>query len=75
MSRDADGNLMPMLATEITDRENGGLARDGMSVTWKLKANVRWHDGRPFTADDLLFAWAYAADPATAAVTIGSYKD
>src|SRR5262249_17654373 len=33
---DADGNLVPMLAAEIPDLENGGLARDGMSVTWKL---------------------------------------
>jgi peptide/nickel transport system substrate-binding protein len=72
---DDDGNLVPMLAAEIPDLENGGLARDGMSVTWKLKPNVRWHDGRPFTADDLVFTWEYAADPATAAVTIGSYKD
>jgi len=72
---DADGNLVPMLAAEIPDLENGGLGRDGMSVTWKLKPNVRWHDGEPFTADDLVFTWEYARDPATAAVTIGSYKD
>jgi peptide/nickel transport system substrate-binding protein len=72
---DGDGNLVPMLAAEIPDLENDGLARDGKSVTWKLKPNVRWHDGRPLTADDLVFNWEYAADPATAAVTIGTYKD
>ncbi len=72
---DADGNLVPMLAAEIPDLENGGLARDGMSVTWKLKPNVRWHDGKPFTADDVVFTWEYASDRATAAVSIGSYKD
>jgi peptide/nickel transport system substrate-binding protein len=72
---DADGNLVPMLAVEIPDFENGGLARDGMSVTWKLKPSVRWHDGKPFTADDLVFTSEYASDPATAAVSIGSYKD
>ncbi len=72
---DADGNLVPMLAAEIPDLENGGLARDGTSVTWKLKPNVRWHDGAPFTADDVVFTSEYASDPATAAVTIGSYKD
>src|SRR5262245_57855832 len=43
---DPDGELVPMLAAEIPDLENGGLARDGMSGTWKLKPNVRWHDGR-----------------------------
>src|SRR5438132_2715825 len=72
---DADGNLVPVLAAEIPDLENGGLAPDGMSVTWKLKKDVSWHDGRPFTADDVVFNWEYAADPATAATTIGSYQD
>jgi peptide/nickel transport system substrate-binding protein len=72
---DPDGNLVPMLAAEIPDLENEGLARDGKSVTWKLKPNVQWHDGRPVTADDLVFNWEYASDPATSAVTIGSYKD
>ncbi len=72
---DPDGNLIPMLAAEIPDIENGGIARDGMSVIWKLKQNVQWHDGKPFTADDVVFNWEYAADPATSATTIGSYKD
>ena len=72
---DADGNLVPVLAAEIPTLENGGLAEDGTSVTWKLKQGVKWHDGKPFTADDCVFNWEYAADPATAASTIGSYKD
>ena len=44
-----------MLAAEIPDIENGGVAADGMSVTWKLKKGVQWHDGQPFTADDVVF--------------------
>ena len=50
---DPDGDLLPMLAAEIPSRENGGLAADGKSVTWKLKRGVHWHDGKPFTADDV----------------------
>jgi peptide/nickel transport system substrate-binding protein len=72
---DPNGNLFPALAAEIPSRENGGVAADGMSVTWKLKRNAQWHDGKLFTADDVVFNWEYAADPATAAVTIGTYKD
>jgi peptide/nickel transport system substrate-binding protein len=72
---DPEGNLAPVLAAEIPEIENGGIAPDGMSVTWKLKKDVQWHDGRPFTADDVVFNWEYAADPATAATTIGSYQD
>jgi peptide/nickel transport system substrate-binding protein len=74
-SWDPDGNLVANLATEIPSVPNGGVAKDGKSVTWKLKKGVQWHDGRPFTADDVVFNWEYAADPATASVTIGTYKD
>ena len=72
---DAEGNLVPILAAEVPTVQNGGLAKDGTSVTWKLKRNVNWHDGKPFSADDVVFNWEYAADPATAATTIGSYQD
>ena len=72
---DADGNLFPILAAEIPSKENGGVAADGYSVTWKLKPNVKWHDGKPFTADDVVFTAEYAANPATAAVTGGSYMN
>jgi peptide/nickel transport system substrate-binding protein len=72
---DADANLVPVLAAEIPSRENGGLSADGKSVVWKLKQGVTWHDGQPFSADDVVFNWQYASDPATAAVTIGNYAD
>lgn len=72
---DKDGNLIPCLAAEIPTKANGSLAADGMSVIWKLKQGVKWHDGKPFTADDVVFTWAYAADLATVAYSTGSYKD
>jgi len=72
---DRDGNLRPVLAAAIPGREDGTLAADGRSVTWKVKPGATWHDGKPVTADDLVFTWKYASDPATAAVTSGSYKD
>ncbi len=74
-SWDAEGNLALILAAEIPSIQNGGLSPDGKSVTWKLKSGVKWHDGKPFTADDLVFNWEYAKDPATAAVTIVNYRD
>ena len=72
---DTDGNLLPILAAEIPSRENGGLSADGKTVTWKLKKGVTWHDGKPFTADDCIFTWEFAKDPATAAVTLKVFKD
>src|SRR5580693_6067278 len=72
---DADGNLRPILAEAIPGREDGTLAADGKAVTWKLKKGVTLHDGKPFTADDVVFTWEYSKNPATATVTVGSYKD
>jgi peptide/nickel transport system substrate-binding protein len=71
---DADANLQPVLAAEIPSRANGGLSADGKSVLWKLKRGVSWHDGAPFSADDVVFNAQYASDPATAATTVGVYK-
>ncbi len=72
---DKEGNLFPQLAAEVPSKANGGLSEDGKVVTWKLKQGVKWHDGKPFTADDVVFTWEYAADPATAAYTTGAYAN
>jgi peptide/nickel transport system substrate-binding protein len=72
---DDEGNLVPVLAAEIPSKDNDGLTEDGLSVIWKLKRGVKWHDGMPFTADDVVFNWEYARMPETAAVSIASYKD
>ena len=72
---DPDGQLVPVLASEVPSVQNGGVAKDGTAVTWNLKKGVSWHDGKPFTADDVVFTWEYAADPATAATTLGIYRD
>jgi peptide/nickel transport system substrate-binding protein len=72
---DQDGNLVPILAAEIPNKDNDGLKEDGLSVVWKLKRSAKWHDGAPFTSDDVIFTWEYAANPETAAVSIGSYRD
>ncbi len=72
---DNDGNLVPVLAAEIPSRENGGLLEGGKIVRWRLKKGVTWHDGKPFTADDVVFTWEYARDPATAALSAGVYRD
>jgi peptide/nickel transport system substrate-binding protein len=72
---DPEGNLAPVLAAEVPSVQGGTLARDLTWVTWRLKRNVAWHDGKPFSADDIAFNYEYVSDPATAAVTSGSYKE
>jgi peptide/nickel transport system substrate-binding protein len=67
--------LVPILAAEIPSVENGGVAKDGSSVTWKLKSGVKWHDGQAFTAADVAFTFRYLSDPKTSASTLGYYQD
>src|SRR5258706_3504007 len=70
-----DGTLVPVLAEDIPSRKANTLAKDGQWVTWRLKRNVVWHDGAPFTADDVIFNWEFALDPATAAGSRASYEE
>lgn len=47
---DADLKPHPLLA------ESWESAADGMSHSFKLKENVLWHDGKPFTSEDVVFS-------------------
>ncbi|MEO1621197.1 MAG: peptide ABC transporter substrate-binding protein, partial [Cyanobacteria bacterium J06632_3] len=70
----ADGRMVPVLAELVPTPENGGVSADGRSVTWKLKPNVKWSDGRPFTAEDVVFTYKFVSDPKVAAVTEKYYE-
>lgn len=71
---DADGNVVPILITEVPSLENGGVSEDGMSVTYKLIEGLVWSDGEPFTAEDVRFTWQFVTDPAAAATTVAIYS-
>ncbi len=60
---DENGIMVPALAAEIPTVENGGVSTDLMSITWKLRNDVVWSDGTPFTAADVAFTAAYCMDP------------
>ena len=74
-SFDKDGKLIPILAAEIPSLENSQVAADGTSVTWTLKQDVRWGDGEPFTADDVVFTYQYVMNPDVKSSSAGSYSD
>ncbi|SNB76749.1 peptide/nickel transport system substrate-binding protein [Arboricoccus pini] len=52
---DEKGDFIPQLATEIPTQENGGISADGLTWTVKLREGVKWHDGQPFSADDVKY--------------------
>lgn len=71
---DAAGEPVLALAAELPSLENGGVAQDGMSVTWKLRDDVVWSDGTPFTAEDVRFTWEYVTHPESSTTTIATYQ-
>ena len=63
MRIDGAGTLIPDLATVVPSAANGGISRDGTVVTYHLRRGVRWHDGVPFDARDVVFSFAAARSP------------
>jgi peptide/nickel transport system substrate-binding protein len=70
---DGEGKLDPVLAAEVPSRDNGGLSADGKVVTYKLKKDVKWADGQPFTAEDVAFTFEYISNKETSATTLTQY--
>lgn len=60
---DDRGEAIPDAATEIPSRANGGVSADGRTITYHLRHNVRFSDGQPLTADDVVFTWQADLNP------------
>ncbi|BDE05565.1 ABC transporter substrate-binding protein [Vulcanimicrobium alpinum] len=61
----SDGRtLVPRLAAEVPSLRNGGISRDGRTLTYHLRRNVKWHDGVPFTSKDVAFSYHAIMNPA-----------
>jgi peptide/nickel transport system substrate-binding protein len=70
---DDQGNYVPELAAEVPSGANGGVSTDGLTITWKLKPNLKWSDGEPLTSADVKFTWESIMDPGNAAMQKGAY--
>jgi peptide/nickel transport system substrate-binding protein len=60
---DPEGKFTPALAAEVPTVENGGISADGLNWKVKLRDDVKWHDGKPFTAEDVKFTLELLVDP------------
>jgi len=56
LKSDIHNNPVPELATVVPTQANGGISKDGLTITWHLRRGVRWSDGMPFDADDVVFS-------------------
>jgi peptide/nickel transport system substrate-binding protein len=57
-----DGNYYQELAQNIPTLANGDLSEDGLTVTWRLRPDVLWSDGQPFSSADVRFTWQALRD-------------
>src|SRR5579871_63514 len=55
--------FVPELATEVPTLQNHEISPDGKTITYHLRPGVLWHDGQPFTADDVIFSWHAVMNP------------
>ena len=60
---DPQGIIQPNLALETPSLENGGISEDGLNWRVKLRDDVQWHDGTPFTAEDVKFTLELITNP------------
>ncbi|MDD5634897.1 MAG: peptide-binding protein [Candidatus Omnitrophica bacterium] len=66
---DGDLNIIGDLA------EKWDISEDGLVITFYLRKNVKWHDGKGFTAEDVKFTYETILDPKTGCPYISSYID
>jgi peptide/nickel transport system substrate-binding protein len=75
ISVDSSGKKdVPILATEVPTLENGGISKDGLTITYKLRHGVKWQDGAPFTSADVKFSWQAIMNPANNVATRTGYN-
>ena len=53
------GEMVPFLAADVPTVANGGFSADFKTITYKLRPGLKWSDGTPFTASDVLFTYEY----------------
>jgi len=66
---DPSGTLHPGLLAEIPTVANGDISADAMHYTLKLRSGLKWSDGQPLTADDVVFTMNLWNTPAYGAKT------
>lgn len=63
ISVDARGKFVPDLAAQVPTQRNGGISADGLTIRYRLRDGVKWHDGQAFSSNDVAFTFAAIMNP------------
>jgi len=74
VSVDQHGNEVPMLASAVPTLENGGISKDGLTLTYHLRKGMVWSDGFPITSEDVKFTWSAVLNPNNNVITHTGYE-
>ena len=66
---------IPDALIEIPTIANGDVSKDGLTLKYKLRDNIKWHDGVPMTSKDLWFTWTCVMNKHNNVITTDGYKD
>jgi peptide/nickel transport system substrate-binding protein len=72
---DDKGQPVPDAVTEVPTVANGDVSKDGLTLKYKLRHDIKWQDGQPLTCDDMKFTWQVVMNPKTNIATTEGYKD
>jgi len=75
VTADSKGNPLPMLAAQVPTQANGGISRDGRTITYHLRRGVRWTDGVPVTSRDVQWSWQAIMNPNNDVISRHGYDD
>ncbi len=73
IATDPEGRDVPVLAERVPTLENGDIAKDGLTITYRLRKHVRWQDGAMFTSRDVKFSFRAIMNSNTAITSRHGY--
>lgn len=72
---DANAHPVPDALREVPTIANGDVSKDGLTLKYKLRPNIKWQDGVPLTCNDMKFTWQAVMNPHNNVITTDGYKD
>ena len=72
---DSELRVVPSLASELPTADNGGVSKDGLTYTVKIKKDSKFSDGSNVTANDFVYSLRRALDPKLGSPYVSFFYD